>query len=165
MRRARKLSGRIDARTSARYRSCLRITGSGRVSTDSAGFLLKVIERTNARDTNHVTGYRSDRRYRQRVFWGWCPQRITSAPVAKATLFGPITHPAHQCRLHKGPTRGDAICRPADDQVVNPGRNCFDLGRSNENPERVVSLRHAPRTFASLREVNFAAPSGFEGAS
>jgi hypothetical protein len=43
-----------------------------------------------------------------------------------------------------------------NDQIVHTGCNCVDVGRSDEDSEWIVLLRHAPGTLASLREVYLA---------
>lgn len=43
-----------------------------------------------------------------------------------------------------------------NDQVIHPGRNCIDVGRSDEDSEWIALLRDAPGALSSLREMHLA---------
>ena len=47
----------------------------------------------------------------------------------------------------------------ADDQIINPRGNGIHLGCADEDAERVMFLRHPPRTRARLGKVHLAAPA------
>src|SRR5690348_14156604 len=49
-----------------------------------------------------------------------------------------------------------------DDKVIDARGNGRDIGRAQENAERVVILRHAPGAFAHLDEMHLAAPAAHD---